>query len=354
MSKISRLLRWANVILIFFTFFAYLAPYVSPVSFWPLAFFGLIYPWLLLFNLLFIAVWAALRRWYFLFSLGCILLGWNHFRSIVGLSLSTAPINEARAISVISFNAHNLENFRIRRQFAMNEDLAAIFDKGDASIVCFQEFYIYGDLTDDYIHYLTKEKGLINHTWKRRQELATFTSFPILQTETKQFNNANGYQFVDVNVKGTRVRVFNIHLQSNSVSSAAERLAANADIQEKETWLEIRGMMGRFKRAVQKRATQAEEVAAQIAKSPYPVIVCGDFNDIPQSYAYRTIVERMNDAFRKRGSGLGFTYIGRIPALRIDYILTSKHWRILNFDMRRTSFSDHRALGSRIELLESE
>lgn len=236
----------------------------------------------------------------------------------------------------------------------MNEDLAAIFNKGNVAIICFQEFFIYGDLTDDYIHYLTKEKGLKNHTWKRQQELAIFTSFPILKTETKQFNSANGYQFVDLDVDGTRIRVFNIHLQSNSVSSAAERLVSNGDIQEKETWLEIRGMMGRFKRAVQKRAIQAEEIASKIAESPYPVIVCGDFNDIPQSYAYHTIASGLKDAFPQRGLGLGFTYIGRIPALRIDYILTSHDWRILNYDMRRTSFSDHRAIGSRLELLKSE
>ena len=83
----------------------------------------------------------------------------------------------------------------------------------------------------------------------------------------------------------------------------------------------IRAIGSRLKTAFTMRAEQAQIIANYIKDSPHPVIVMGDFNDTPQSYAYRKIKKGLNDSFRKSGRGFGNTYAGELPSFRIDYIM---------------------------------
>jgi len=343
------LLRWANILLIIGTFLAYLAPYVHPAQFWQFTFVGLTYPWLLLANVLFILFWLALRNRYFLFSLGCILLGWQHFISLVGFHFGSVA-DTKQTISMVTFNACNFKHFRHNRAAADAVELSNIFNHKKVDLVCFQEFSGYPRSMDSYLDFLKNTENLKNIAWKKGNDLAILTSYPILKTGEKYFNRTNGYQFADLNVNGTTVRVFNVHLQSNDVSSIAERMVEDENLGEKEALRNVRTMAGRFKRAVQKRARQAEEIAAAIAKSPYPVLVGGDFNDIPQSYSYHTLAKGLQDTFKKKGGGIGITYVGNIPGLRIDYILASDDFQVLDYEKRRTSFSDHRPMASVLAL----
>ena len=81
------------------------------------------------------------------------------------------------------------------------------------------------------------------------------------------------------------------------------------------------------------RAEQADTLAALVAASPYPVIVCGDFNDTPVSYTYRTVARKLNDSFRKVGRGYSHTYRGFFDMLRIDYVLFSDEFEALSYEV---------------------
>jgi endonuclease/exonuclease/phosphatase family metal-dependent hydrolase len=81
------------------------------------------------------------------------------------------------------------------------------------------------------------------------------------------------------------------------------------------------------------------------------VVVCGDFNDTPNSYTYHQISKGLNDAFREAGSGIGTTYVGKIPFLRIDYILYSKErFDPLYFKVIRKNLSDHYPVVSTLKI----
>jgi endonuclease/exonuclease/phosphatase family metal-dependent hydrolase len=97
-----------------------------------------------------------------------------------------------------------------------------------------------------------------------------------------------------------------------------------------------------------KRAYQAQRVMEHVETSPYPVIVCGDFNDTPLSYTYNQFNKSLIDAFRNCSSGIGPTYIGRVPAGRIDYIFHSKSLNSMEFKIQEGEYSDHRAVSCRI------
>ena len=110
---------------------------------------------------------------------------------------------------------------------------------------------------------------------------------------------------------------------------------------------EIKGSMNIIKKlrnAFKKRSAQAEKVAESIRQSPYPVIVCGDFNDTPASYTYQEISNDLIDSFEEKGKGTGSTYVGRFPWLRIDYILHSPSIQTLEYRNLAKNLSDHKAI----------
>src|SRR4051812_17008906 len=84
LSFIDRIFLWINYLLCLALLLGYLAPYVDPRKFWPIAFFGLAYPPLLVTNLFMMAYWLIRRSWFIGLSVITILIGWNVLMNNVG------------------------------------------------------------------------------------------------------------------------------------------------------------------------------------------------------------------------------------------------------------------------------
>ncbi len=335
------------------TLFTYLSPFVSPSTFWPMAFLGLTFPWLLLLNLLFCLFWMFRKKRYFIFSLITIALGWGHVRSFIGVGTHNLRQAPQGSIKVTSFNAHSIvpRSSINREKDKAYQAFSALIASEGSHVYCFQEVPGFQraikqgkELTTDPIPAelkIIQEKGGIG----------MLTKLPVADHSYEYFDyETNGYQWADLELpKGGIVRVINIHLQSNGISDMTEEVRAKGTIRDKKTWKSIRGILGKFKRAAQKRATQAEIIAGVIRQSPHPVVVCGDFNDVPLSYTYRVISEGLQDTFKEKGVGLATTYAGHLPALRIDYILVAPAFDILSFYTGRRNFSDHKPVSTIIK-----
>ncbi|MBQ3914867.1 MAG: endonuclease/exonuclease/phosphatase family protein [Paludibacteraceae bacterium] len=90
------------------------------------------------------------------------------------------------------------------------------------------------------------------------------------------------------------------------------------------------------------RAEQVQIIRGEIDRSPHPVIVCGDFNDVPASYTYRHLSEGLNDAFLSTSFlRTGHTFVMRCLGVRIDYILHSDKLNAIDFCVNRVPYSDH-------------
>jgi endonuclease/exonuclease/phosphatase family metal-dependent hydrolase len=338
-SILNRILRWANVLLILFTLLVYLVPEVNPKVFWPMALLGPTYPWLLLLHAGFIVFWALMRKAYLLMSLTCVLLGWSHLTAIYAFRLPQS--GEKADLRVMSYNVYTLRRVIHRDEVTLEGPRAGEFigfmnSLEPSDVLCTQE-------CPERITRAIATGLRYPHTYTVRGT-AILSRYPLLAQGAIRFENStNSVAWADIQVEGQRLRIYSVHLQSNQISGDAARLKETGDLQERETWVGIKGILRKYKRATQRRAEQAEQLAAHIAKSPYPVVVCGDFNDTPVSFAYRRIVGSADlaDSFREKGSGPGFTYGGVLPALRIDYILTDPRLSLLNHDRYRESFSDH-------------
>ncbi len=334
-----KLLRWLNILLVLVTLLCYLAPHVNPATFWPLTFFGLLFPWLLGAHLVFIVIWGIQRRYQFLVSTGCLLLGWPHLTAFLGLNLPGDPAGADFHIK--SFNAYSFQEAGPAGHRIPVEALESLFPTEGIDILCLQEFPTFFR-ANPYLRYFKEEAGFSHAHAITNGSLAILSRYPIKRTYTHYFvKHFNGFVWADVEIDGRTARIFNLHLQSNAVSGMADAVARQGDLKKPETWSYIKGMAGRFKRAEIRRAKQAQLVLEEIRKSPHPVIVCGDFNTTPQSYAYHLLQQELKDGFRQAGTGLGVTYAGKIPALRIDYLLYSPALQIHDHDIEREQCSDH-------------
>jgi endonuclease/exonuclease/phosphatase family metal-dependent hydrolase len=142
-----------------------------------------------------------------------------------------------------------------------------------------------------------------------------------------------------------------MHLQSIAFSKDDYKYADDLknDV-EAEDMARSKNILKRLKRAFIKRSKQADLIAASIKSCTYPVIVCGDFNDTPASYAYKTIRGNLLDSFIESGNGLGRSYIGKFPSFRIDYILHSDKFEAHDFITIREELSDHFPIVTSLEV----
>jgi endonuclease/exonuclease/phosphatase family metal-dependent hydrolase len=95
------------------------------------------------------------------------------------------------------------------------------------------------------------------------------------------------------------------------------------------------------------RSGQANMLAMDMKESEAPIIVCGDFNDVPYSYVYNTMLGDKIDGFKECGSGFMYTFRGD-KKVRIDYIFHDKGLEGLSYYKKELSYSDHYPVFMRI------
>jgi endonuclease/exonuclease/phosphatase family metal-dependent hydrolase len=189
--------------------------------------------------------------------------------------------------------------------------------------------------------------GSPNHGWGN----AIYSKFPIAGSGHMDFEGTNNsILWADIAVRRDTVRVFNAHLQTTAIKASDERYIVDMEFAGDDNLSRVRGMVGRLTRNYIIRSAQADSLAARIAASPYPVVVCGDFNDTPVSWAYRRISRGLKDSFREAGRGYGHTYRGFFDLLRIDYMLHSPAMTCVWYSSPSFDNSDHNPVAVKMKM----
>jgi endonuclease/exonuclease/phosphatase family metal-dependent hydrolase len=135
--------------------------------------------------------------------------------------------------------------------------------------------------------------------------------------------------------------VFTTHLQSFKFNKDDYENIEQIKNTEEHALPASKSLMEKMKLAFTRRGEQARIVRTTLDKSEYPSVICGDFNDVPNSFTYFHIRKDRLDAFLETSLGIGRTYLALAPTLRIDYILPDKQFLIHQFDMVDENLSDH-------------
>jgi len=333
-----------NIGTAFVLLLAYLAPFVPPDFFWPLSFFGLAYPYLVLINFIFLVIWILQRSKKILLPLATLLLGFYNFTNTFQLIPRTQSHDQG--IKVMSFNAHGFSS-DLRNKRTNTPKVLEYFKSSGAEIICLQEASRArtGPLSAQGI-----TDALSGINYYQRASVSTDASsvilskYPIINFGEIRFQgSSNLVLFSDIKISDRQtIRVYNCHLQSYSIDPDDYSIIDSVGVVPGGKQIkDARRVSYKIKTGFKIRALQARKVADHIRRSPYPVIVCGDFNDTPVSYAYRKVRGELKDTFVEAGWGISNTYNGVLPSFRIDYILCSQKFKVRNYVRDRVYLSDH-------------
>lgn len=346
----------ANILVALCLILSYLSVYFSPNEAWILAFFGLAYPVFLLLNLLFVALWLISWNRYIFISLITILAGWRILMTILPMRLSSPDDIAGLQIKVNTFNIHSLYGSQRGDNVGDSRNRVTQFlATNNADIVCLQEFYAIGEDFNVILTDFTKKIDVEHYHFRNYREfwnkkkinaLATFSRFPIVRTGSFRLPDKSIFAiYSDMLIEEDTVRVYNVHLESirfgdDDYSFFSHLTGPGTEQTPIETG--SKKMMWKLRKAFKYRATQVEILSREVSGCPYPVILAGDFNDSPTSYAYHQLTKQLKDAYIVAGSGIfGSTYAGEFPAYRIDFILFSDEFRALSYKKSEITLSDH-------------
>ncbi len=335
---------------------AYAAPYIDPSLFWPAAFFGLMHPVLLILNALFLVYWVIQVKLRLIFNLGMLVLGIPSFNKIVTFGTETLPLREDK-LKVVSFNAKLFGIYEDANYF--DEFLKEITEK-NPDIMCIQEFYNLDYNGSTALKEIKKQAGLPYHyfrtlkrkTGKSRYGIIVFSKYKIIDYGDLDFggNTVNLCLYADILHASKTVRIYNIHLQSLKLARTDYALLKKIGEDSDSTIQVSKNIFNRLKTAFIKRGEQAIMAKENMENCGKPIILCGDFNDTPQSFAYSTLSKDLKDCFMESGNGLGGTYTGPLPNLRIDYILHEPSMVSYNYLASKNYNSDHKMIESIIDI----
>ncbi len=359
MFIVNRIVFALNGLALLALLLSYLAPYISPEWYWPIAFLGLGYPVLVCIHLVFIVYWIAVFKLKFLYSLVALLMGYSFLPSYLQISGKKTTEKE-NMLHIVDFNMKYFGAFE-GKKLEYPDKFFDVLDRVNPNLLCFQEFGDFGTPIENPQYkrlfkrlkkYYTCRVSYNEEGKPNGQEMVFFSKFPIIDSGLVEHSaqSDNFTVFADIVAYGDTIRIINTHLQSIKLDTKDYTAVKNIKLADDSAVNSLTRITRKLKIAFVMRAKQAEAVRNFIDVSPHKVIVLGDFNDSPSSYAYRTMKGKLADSFIESGSGIGRTYVGAMPSFRIDYILHDPSYKAYNYYAKAFEFSDHKMLSCSLKI----
>lgn len=331
-------------------------PFVNTGKYWFFALPGLIFPFLFAALAGFIILWLLLRSRWLWVSLVVLLIGFRQIFAVFGFHFPQQFVEQKQAntLRILHWNTKSWDDF-------LDNDpgegylpqMMQLLQNSDADILCFEE---YADIENmkspESVTSTITRMGYPYHVFAatlpndepNQRGVIIFSKYPILQSDSFNYGKdamAEHLIYADVRKDNKTFRVFTTHLQSVRFQYSDYQSLAKLKRARDPGYHKSRNIIAKLKAGYQYRYHQAQVVKQKIAESPYPVIITGDFNDIPNSNTYFTIKGDLQDAFLKKGFFIGRTFRYISPTLRIDYILADKTFKVDQFRTIHVPFSDH-------------
>ena len=321
--------------------------YIDPIKFVWTAYFGL-------------AFWVVF--FYNLIVLTLLLLMWSKkaWVAVLAILISIPGVNKSFSygkaqvggnIRLMTYNVHYfsfLDGEKTKLETA--EEIAAMVNEYDPDLFCIQEFTIlhYKMNRQDCLDKLAELLDMPYYYYNSKENFAgnvIFSKYPLKAVENEnEFGNENTYGTVtqvDAGENGKFILVC-CHLQSFQFTDDELSVFSDKDNSKEEVKTKSKSILSKLKTAYEKRSREVDDMLADIPHDGRPIVLCGDFNDTPLSYTYHQIKRAgFTDGFVKAGRGVGRTYAGKLPMLRIDYVWCNDQIQPMAFKRLKVKGSDH-------------
>ncbi len=322
--------------------------HLRPDYFPYLAFLGLIYPILLVTGTASLLYFAFRKQKEALIFAIVIVSGFNHILDFFSFGNSNPPPNAS--LKVMSYNVRMFNRYMWIDDKNIGSKIIELIRKQSPDILCLQEFYSQEDKAnyqDSIIKTQLTDSYLISYKHhKKYGGNAIFSRYPIVNEGFINIGISNHKCiFADIQYHEDTIRVYSLHLASMHLNYGDYEFIDGKKSEKKRDKLsKMFHLWLKLAKAYERRSVEVQIISPHINKSPYPTIICGDFNDPPMSYTYKILTRRYKDAFLKSGFGIGRTFSKFAPTFRIDYILHSKDFLPFEFTRLNAELSDHYAI----------
>lgn len=337
---------------------------------WYVALLGLALPVLILIQILIVLTWLALRSRWFILPLAAILFGSPAIRTVVAFHfpVSYQLQKDSSTLRVMSWNVSWFDGQTNNKRKAglYHQAMLDYIKDQQADVICFQEYIEpVGKEGGESHSSILRKMGYKYYHWvgdyvwrdgRLNAGTAIFSKYPILNRFRWKYDGlwyeraAESLIAADIDFHGSRIRVFTAHLQSLQFNKKDYQTLEQITDPRESSMNASLSIIRKIRVGYKYRVSQAALVREQLDNSPYPEILCGDFNDVPRSYAYTMVRGDRRDAFLEKGFGIGRTFNDISPTLRIDYIFTHPDFRVLQFKKTELAFTDHYPILADIDL----
>ena len=315
---------------------------IPPDHFWLAGFIAYGIPVILFTNLL-IFIWKISKKQISaLFPFLILIIGYGFIRDTLRITAND-PKGD---IKIVTFNVRVFNvYFNDGKDITSVKEMINWINDQEADIICFQEFY--NDRNSSNFNTLKKISASNNYRYFHSPKFVNrigaefgdviFSKYPIINEGQILFekNSLNKVIYADLKIDSDTVRIYNMHLQSLHI--VEDELINTKDLQSG-----VKNLASILKKGFIQRTAQIRVLLDDIFQCPYPLILCGDLNDLPYSYAYRKLNNTLDNGFSEAGNGFGFTFNGKLFFLRIDNHFFSDELEIHSFRTHREmKCSDH-------------
>jgi endonuclease/exonuclease/phosphatase family metal-dependent hydrolase len=322
---------------------------LSPEQYWIFGFIGYTIPLLLLIHVFFLIYFILRKSWKLILPVIVFIIGWPHLRSTIQFH-SKHEFESNSSLKVINYNVR-VFNVYDHLKGSDPDSLLQMLDwlaNQEATVLSLQEYY--NDNSSDVynINQRLKRKGY-NYSYVNANKenrigaqfgLAIFSKLPIINKGVIAYGNEPSNQsiYVDVRLNDDTVRIFNVHLHSM-------KLRVNEFVREEREirkLVKLKENIKRIKEGFVEHSKETDILQTEIRNSNHPVILTGDFNDVPYSYTYLTFRDFLQNSFEEAGNGFGFTYNEAPYFIRIDNQFSSTNFEVISHKVHdEVPYSDH-------------
>lgn len=313
-------------------------------------------PYLAILSGILIIYWLITRKLIFA-ALGILAI----IACIDPLSL-TFPLNSPKkhapgvpSFKIISWNILHTEDLR-KPDYQGNRSIEFLVRSG-ADIICLAEL---DNFTTDLQNVSAQLKdSLFNiypyRTDKTQNDLKVLSKYPVEPIDNSDIASFGDrrFDFYKIDYPRHPLTVCVTHLYSYDLSEEERQIVSDIKSVKsaRSSVEEFKGtIFQKMRNAFRRRAENAKNLRKAIDRTTGPLIVCGDFNDVPESWVYNIIRgDDMHDAYVETNFGPTFTYNHHLFLFHIDQMLYRGPLRALSLSVDKINCSDHYPLVGEFE-----
>lgn len=338
-----RMVAGGNVAAIMLMVLTGYADRIDPIDHAYLSCIGITFPVLLVVNMLFLFFWLTFKLKYSLIPI----VGYFLVYPSIAIYM---PFNMEKEVpkGAIKVLTYNVQAFTGMPRYDGAFDMIYEYIKqSNADILCLQEDMNSSGVDRSRLDSLYDYVDTIHVGDKNRNAIGIYTRYPIVKKERIPYTSAgNGSCAYFLKVDADTILVINNHFESNHFSlddrqEYKDLLKGKVKRDSMENTSKM--IFAKLADAAKTRAPQVKAVHRYIeTHKRYPIVVCGDFNDNPISFAHRTMAEGMTDCYVESGKGIGLSYNQKGFFVRIDNIMCSEQFTPYNCKVdSKIDASDH-------------